>query len=120
MSKQQPEVWKKKLLDALERSLGVVSPACNEVGISRDRFYTYYNEDETFRKRVDEIQNYQLDFVENQLFNKIREGSEKSILFYMRFKGKNRGYVDRQELEHKGEGITINIVKPKKDEDNKK
>lgn len=120
MAKHQPEVWKQKLLEALEETLGVVTPACQKVGISRDRFYTYYNEDKDFAEKVDEIQNYQLDFVENELFNKIRQGSEKSILFYLRFKGKKRGYVERQELEHTGDGIVINIVKPKKNEDNKK
>lgn len=121
-NKQQPEVWKKKLLIALEKSLGIVTPACKEVGISRDRFYTYYHEDEEFKKAVDAINDIQTDFVENQLFKKIKEGSEKSILFYMRYKGKKRGYSDNIDLTTNGKDINTDIkiifVDNEEDEEN--
>jgi hypothetical protein len=90
MSKQQPEKYKELLLVALEKHLGIVTSACKEVSISRDRFYTYYNTDEEFRKKVDLINDYTLDFAETQLLKKIKEGSERSILFYMRYRGKKR------------------------------
>lgn len=109
MSKQQPEVYKAKLLDALEKSLGIVTPACKEVGISRDRFYTYYHDDPEFKKAVDDIQNIQLDFVENQMFRKIKEGSERSILFYMRYRGRKRGYTDNIDLTSGGEKLNSDI-----------
>ena len=112
MSKQQPEVYKTRLLEALEKSLGIVTPACKEVGISRDRFYTYYHDDPEFKKKVDDIQNIQLDFVENQMFRKIKEGSERSILFYMRYRGSKRGYTDNIDLTSGGEKLNsdINVV----------
>jgi len=111
MSKKQPEVYKEKLLIALEKSLGIVTPACREVGISRDRFYTYYHEDADFKKKVDDIQNIQLDFVENQMFKKIKEGSEKSILFYMRYRGKGRGYTESLDITTGGENLNdIKII----------
>ena len=109
MSKQQPEVYKTRLLEALEKSLGIVTPACKEVGISRDRFYTYYHDDPEFKKKVDDIQNIQLDFVENQMFRKIKEGSERSILFYMRYRGRKRGYTDNIDLTSGGEKLNSDI-----------
>jgi hypothetical protein len=116
MSKRQPELYKEKLLLALEKSLGIVTPACKEVGISRDRFYTYYNEDADFKKAVDDIQNVQGDFVENQLFKKIKEGSERSILFYMRYKGRKRGYSDELQINSNNiSEISIKIIKDKDD-----
>jgi len=105
MSKKQPEFYKKQLLISLEKNMGIVTPACKEVGISRDRFYTYYNEDEEFKKAVDDINNIQSDFVESQFFKKIKEGSERSILFYMRFKGKNKGYTDNLDITSGGKTI---------------
>jgi hypothetical protein len=114
MSKKQPEVYKAALLVALEKSLGIVTPACKEVGISRDRFYTYYNEDPEFKKKVDEINDIQMDFVENQLFKKIKDGSEKSIHFYMRYKGRRRGYNDALDITSAGLPITeIKLIKVK-------
>lgn len=98
-NKHQPEVWKEKLLVALEKSLGIVTSACKEVGISKDRFYSYYREDPKFKESVDAINDYQLDFVESQLFKKIKEGSEKSIHFYMRYKARSRGYKESIDID---------------------
>ena len=103
MAKQKPAEYKKKLLEALERSLGIVTPACKEIGISRETFYRYYREDEVFKQAVDDINNITLDFVENQLLKQIKEGSERSILFYMKYRGKTRGYNDSLDIKVKGD-----------------
>jgi len=101
---------KKKLLEALERSLGIVTPACKEVGISRNTFYTYYREDEVFKAAVDDINDITLDFAENQLLKKIKEGSERSILFYMKYKARKRGYSDSIDITSGGKSmIVLNI-----------
>jgi hypothetical protein len=110
MAQQKPEVYKKKLLEALERSLGIVTPACKDVGISRETFYRYYKEDEVFRAAVDDINEITLDFTENQLLKKIKEGSERSILFYMKYKARKRGYTDSIDITSGGEKI-IDISK---------
>lgn len=49
------EYIKKQLIDALEKSLGVVTTACNHVGISRTTFYQYIKDDPEFKKEVEEI-----------------------------------------------------------------
>ena len=106
---------KEKLLIALEKTLGVITMACKETGISRQSYHKWYNEDEEFRRRVDEIEDIQTDFVENQLFKKIKEGSERSILFYMKYKGKKRGYNDSIDITTGGkpfEPIQINYINP--------
>jgi hypothetical protein len=103
--KKNPELHKKKLLQALEKNLGIVTPACKDVGVSRDRFYHYYHHDEEFKKAVDEIYDIQIDFVENQLFRKIQDGSERSILFYMKYKGRKRGYTDSLDITTGGENL---------------
>lgn len=109
--KKNPELHKKKLLQALEKNLGIVTPACKEVGISRDRFYHYYHNDEDFKKAVDEIYDIQIDFVENQLFKKIQDGSERSILFFMKYKGRRRGYTDSLDITTGGENLNdIKII----------
>lgn len=112
--KKNPAFNKKKLLEALERSYGIVTPACAEVGISRKQFYNYYNTDEVFKAAVDELQEFTLDFVENQLIKKIKDGSEKSILFYMKYKARKRGYTDSVDITSSGEkinNIQIEIIK---------
>jgi hypothetical protein len=94
MSKIQPKVWKERLIIAMEKNLGIVTAACKEVGVSRDRFYTYYKEDPAFKAAIDEIDDYTTDYVESQLFKKIKQGDRASILFYMKHKGRKRGYTE--------------------------
>ena len=97
--RQNPVIHKEKLLIALEKSLGIVTAACKEVGISRQQFYEYCKTDPEFKKSVDDINEITLDFTESQLFRKIKEGSERSILFYMKYKGRKRGYTEKLEIE---------------------
>ena len=92
------EQHKKAILEALEKSLGVVTTACKKVGIGRTTFYGWLKDDEKFAEKVNDIQNIALDFVESKLFENIREGKTSEMIFYLKTKGKKRGYVERQEI----------------------
>lgn len=112
---------KKELLKALDEYKGIVSTACDSVGLSRTTFYNYVNEDPEFSKQVEESQERAIDFVEGKLFEKIngitlqsfnskgdsvvydQAPSDTAIIFYLKTKGKKRGYVEKQEVEHSGE-----------------
>lgn len=117
MTRHRIETNKEKMLKALEKSLGIVTPACKEVGISRETFYRYYREDEEFKAKVDDINEITLDFAENQLLLKIKEGSERSILFYMKYKGRKRGYAEKIDVEGNLDikTITFEIINKKDD-----
>ncbi len=113
---------KKALLEALEKTLGIVTTACKIVGINRWTFYSYIKNDEEFAKAVKELENVALDFAESALHENIKNGKEPSTIFYLKTKGKNRGYVERQEITGKeGEPIQITgftYVKPDEDTTN--
>lgn len=94
---------KKALLEALEKSLGVVTTACKTVGVDRGMFYRYYNEDAEFKKAVDDVDNIALDFAESHLHKNIRRGDTTATIFYLKTKGKKRGYIEKQEIETSGE-----------------
>jgi len=107
---------KKALLVALEKTLGIVTTACKIVDIDRSTFYKYFNEDKDFAKAVKDVDNVVLDFAESQLHQQIKDSNTASTIFYLKTKGKNRGYVERQEITGKdGDAIEItgfNYVKP--------
>ena len=118
MGKKERNLKKETLLEALENSLGIVSTACNRTGISRSSFYKWYHEDEEFRKKVDEIDNIKLDFVETKLFKNIENEKEKSIIFYLQHKGHKRGYIQKQNInltsnEEDIKKIEIEIIESK-------
>ena len=111
MAKQKqynPKLHKEKLIKALIKHLGIVSKACEEVGISRNQFYIYCRTDDVFKQSVDDINEITLDFVEDKLFQNIREGDRSSIMFYIKYKGRKRGYVDSSDVNISG-GLDINL-----------
>lgn len=90
---------KEDLLEALERSLGIVSTACKAADVSRRSHYNWMEEDEEYRKRVNEINDSVLDFAESHLYKLVKEGNPAATIFFLKTKGKARGYVERQEVE---------------------
>lgn len=118
MAKHNAKLYKEQLLIALEKNLGIVTAACKEVGISRDSYYDYYNNDPEFRRKVDDINEIAIDFTESQLFKKIKQGSERSILFFMKYKGRKRGYTDSVDITSGGKTITeIKLIQVKNRKD---
>ena len=89
---------KKELLEALIQSLGIVTTACKKVGISRTTYYDYLK-DADFKKQVDDIAEVAVDFAESQLHKQIQTGNTTATIFYLKTKGKQRGYVERQEID---------------------
>jgi len=100
MSKEtKSNALKKKLLEALEKSLGVVTTACKSVDCNRASYYRYYEDDEEFKKAVDELSNVALDFAESKLHGQIAKGDTTATIFFLKTKGKKRGYVEKHEID---------------------
>ena len=107
------------MLIALEQSLGIVTPAAKSVGISRETHYRWIKEDAEYKKATDEINEIQMDFVENALFKNIKNGDNASILFYMKYKGKLRGYTDSIDITTNGKSINeIRLIEVKNNDIN--
>ena len=87
------------MLEALEKSLGIVSTACKMVDISRQTHYAWMKADEEYKKAVDSIQDGVLDFAESHLYKLVKEGNPAATIFFLKTKGKKRGYIERQEIE---------------------
>ena len=91
-------IKKEGMLKALENSLGVVTVACKQSDTPRSTYYKWLKEDEEFAKSVKEIENIALDFAESQLHSQMKDGSTSATIFYLKTKGKKRGYIERQEI----------------------
>ena len=106
-------IKKEAMLQALENSLGVVTVACKQTEIPRSTYYKWLKEDEEFAKSVKEIENIALDFAESQLHTQMKDGNTSATIFYLKTKGKKRGYIERQELDlNSGENpfnVSVNI-----------
>ena len=90
---------KDKVLKFLEESRGIVSYACKNAGISRQTFYMWCREDKKFKQAVDDISEENIDIVESKLLNKIQDNDLTAIIFFLKTKGRKRGYVEKTEIE---------------------
>lgn len=96
------DINKKAMLAALEKSLGIVTTACREVGIVRNTHYEYMKSDKDYRKAVKELENVALDFVESQLHKQIQKGNPLSTIFYLKCRARKRGYIEQQDIKIQG------------------
>ncbi len=116
MAHNGTEIAKDKMLNALEKTLGIVTNALKIADVSRSTFYRWVREDESFAKKVKEVENIALDFAESSLFKQVKDGNPSSTQFLLKNKGRERGYGDKLDITTQGEKINkieIEIVKPK-------
>lgn len=85
---------KKAMLKALKANLGVVTSACLDVGIDRKTHYDWLRADAKYAQDVDDIQDVALDYVESKLYSLINQENPTAIIFYLKTKGKKRGYSE--------------------------
>lgn len=90
---------KEAMLEALEKSLGIVSTAAKMVGIDRSTHYAWLKSDEEYKSAVASVQDGVLDFAESHLYKLVKEGNPAATIFLLKTRGKTRGYIERQEVE---------------------
>ena len=101
------------LIEALFESKGIVSYAIKACDLTYQTYYRWMREDETFARRVDEVKEAAIDFVEDKLFSQIEENNHVSTIFFLKTRGRNRGYSERVELAGPNDGpIEIRVIEP--------
>ena len=62
---------KKRMIQALEKSLGIVTTAAKLIGIERTTHYLWMNTDPVYKQQVEEINDIALDLSESKLHSQI-------------------------------------------------
>ena len=83
--------------------MGNVSEACKLSNISRQTYYRWKESNEQFRERCDSVPDELLDMAEHALLTEIKnkdsKGHTTAYIFYLKTKGKKRGYDERHHIE---------------------
>lgn len=106
---------RERLAALLVECKGIVSDACRAFGISRQTFYEWVKKDSVFAEMVEEAKEAAIDYVEGKLFSQIGQGDTTAIIFFLKTRGRNRGYSERLEVTGKNgsplfESIKVEIV----------
>ena len=99
-------------LIAYEKSLGVLKPACDMTGMCRKTIWEWRKKYPEFDAACHDCEETAVDFVETKLYKLINDGAEASTIFYMKTKGRKRGYVEKHEVDMSAEvkGVTVNVT----------
>lgn len=111
------------MVDSMIKCLGIVTTAAKMAGIDRVTHYKWMNSDPEYARMIADVDNIALDFAESKLHKKIEKGDTIATIFYLKTKGKKRGYIERVDHDHTTGGdklpaastgpVTITIVEDK-------
>lgn len=111
--KAKTDKLKEAFIEVLYNNLGVVTSACKKSGVPRRTYYQWLEKDADFKKACDDVIEEQIDFAESSLFQQIKDKVPSSTIFFLKTKGRKRGYIERHEIEHSGEiAPGLNVLLP--------
>jgi len=87
-----------RIIEAIYASRGLLTLAAKKAGVCYRTVIRYAEEFESVKKAIDESQNQMLDVAEGKLFQAIGAENMTAIIFFLKTRGKARGYVERQEF----------------------
>lgn len=93
MTEDEKNTIKKNFLKAFQKYQGEWKKAAEEAGTCVATVKHWMKNDEVFNDRVYEIDQSFVDEVEQALMARIREGDTRAMIFYLRCKAKDRGYI---------------------------
>lgn len=124
--KNKAVMLKKRFINAFLEADGNVSYACKQVGLHRSAFYRWQENDPEFKRACEELQEEVIDSVESHLRGLIKNGDTAATIFFLKTKGKSRGYIETRRNENVNQnydfsnppGITMNLTSdPKYDKE---
>jgi len=92
---------KKYVLECFKNAAGNISLACEKAGISRMTFNRWYKANKKFKQDVDDVRESLIDLAESMLLKNIKDGKTAEIIFFLKTKGRERGYIERIETVNK-------------------
>ena len=92
-----------------------VSATCTALGIARKTFYEWKNERPELSEKISDADEALIDFTESKLMNNIEQGDNTCIIFFLKTKGRKRGYIERMEsqvttIDDAGKETGINVA----------
>jgi len=101
-----------QVADAIRTKVGFVSHAADLLGCSIKTVYSYKDKYDEVKEACAEAEERKLDLAEAKLVECVKEKKAWAVCFYLKCKGKGRGFVERQEFTGKdGEPLKTQTIK---------
>ena len=106
------KLGKKKVRAAIPGSFGIRAVIANKCNVDRGSITRFLQKERNkdLLKEIEEERDKVLDVGEKKLLEAIDRGEFPAIKFLLSTKGKSRGYVEKQEIEHSGKVFDVKIT----------
>lgn len=94
MDNEQRKTLKATYLKNLAAALGIIYIACEQTGVSRETIRVWRKNDTEFDRQCRDVGEMQIDWAEGKLFDLISKGNATATIFYLKTRGKARGYSE--------------------------
>ena len=105
MSGSKERVKTQRIIDCLKETNGLVSLAAKRVPCSVTTIYTRARDVARVQQVIDECRGELVDLGELALRRAVHNGEPWAVALVLKTLGKNRGYVERQEVQQ--DGVTV-------------
>tara|TARA_R110000824_G_scaffold364159_1_gene552502 strand:- start:299 stop:655 length:357 start_codon:yes stop_codon:yes gene_type:complete len=95
-------ITNEQIIEALEKSGGIVLRAAVKLGVNRQTIYNRLQKSPELKAAKISAEESGLDLAESKLMTNINKGDNTCIIFYLKTKGRKRGYIERQEVVQSG------------------
>jgi AcrR family transcriptional regulator len=98
-----------KIIPLIDEYTGNLSMVARKLGVSRTTLYRFLSDKPTVRLALEEAREKMIDNVESKLYSKALAGDTTAMIFFLKTQGKQRGYIERQEVTG-ADGDAVKIV----------
>lgn len=95
-------VTDQEIIKAFEKKGCNIAATCSALGIDRATFYNRKAKNSKLAEKIEAIEESLIDYAESKLMEHIQDGDVTSLIFFLKTKGKKRGYVEKVENELSG------------------
>lgn len=76
-----------------------ISATCDALGIDRSTFYSWRRKYPELDEKLKDAEESVIDYAETRLVEKVNDGDLTAIIFFLKTKGKKRGYIEGREID---------------------
>lgn len=106
----------KQILNAVSQSKGLVFLAAKHLGCTPSTIHHRAQKNPKIRECIEDERGWILDFAESKLLQAVKGGEAWAVCFLLKTQGKQRGYVERQEVKAETKVAMVNNIEELTDE----
>lgn len=91
-----------KFLEEFPKNNFHIEKTLTQIGEGFTGYYYWKNKNPDFVKALEVMRDARVDLIEDAFQDLIKERNPQAVMFGLKTLGRHRGYVDRQEVHHKG------------------